>query len=93
MKHNPAKTFPDLGSPSIDKVIDGTYGIFCSEWVDAKDMPERTDNYLVVVREYEPVIALFMRDKGWDLSDTIHTGLESEVSMWMALPKPWKECK
>jgi hypothetical protein len=90
MRHNPARPFPDLSKASTRELIDGTHGIFCSEWIESKEEPEKTANYLVVVRGYEPVIALFIKGLGWDLNDTMHIGLESEIGMWMELPKPQK---
>jgi hypothetical protein len=83
----------DLNRTSDDDLISGRLGVFASEWVDAKQEPKRTANYLVVVRGYEPVIALFIKGIGWDLTDTMHTGLESEIGMWMELPKPQRDEK
>ena len=91
MKHQASRAFPDLEKFSDNELIDGSCGVFASNWVDVKQEPERTANYLVVVRRYEPVIALFIRGLGWYLDDTIHAGLESEVRMWMELPKASKE--
>lgn len=88
MRHNSAKPFLDLSKASSRELINGTNGIFCSEWIDAKQEPEKTANYLVVVRGYEPVIALFIKGLGWDLDQTNHVGLKHEIKMWMELPKP-----
>jgi hypothetical protein len=87
MRHNPARAFPDLSKFSDRELIDGSCGVFASNWVDVKQEPERTANYLVVVRAYEPVIALFIKGIGWDLANTRHEGLEHLVRMWMELPK------
>ena len=88
MRHKPSQAFPDLSKVADSELIDGSCGVFASNWVDAKQEPERTANYLVVIRRYEPVIALFIKGLGWDLDDTRHIGLKDEVRMWMELPKP-----
>lgn len=93
MKHNPARPFPDLSKASIEELINGAHGIFCSEWIESKEEPKRTANYLVVVRGYEPVIGLFIKGIGWDLANTRHQGLEGLVRMWMELPKPQRDEK
>lgn len=77
----------DLGRASDRDMLSGELGVFACSWKDAKQEPESTGNCLVVVRAYEPVIALFIKGQGWCLSDTIHAGLEHRVSWWMDLPK------
>lgn len=81
----------DLNRTSDDDLISGRLGVFASEWVDATQEPRSTGNYLVVVRQYEPVIALYLSEMGWDLTDTLHAGLEDLITHWMLLPQPPKE--
>jgi hypothetical protein len=88
MMSRASRAFADFTGVPDDDLISGRLGVFASEWVDAKQEPKRTANFMVVVRGYEPVIALFIKGLGWDLADTMHTGLESEINMWMELPKP-----
>ena len=68
-------------------MLSGELGVFACSWKDAKQEPENTGNYLVVVRAYEPVIAMFIQGRGWYLADTIHAGLEDKVAWWMDLPR------
>ena len=68
-------------------MLSGELGVFACSWKDAKEEPPITGNYLVVVRAYEPVIAMFVEGRGWHLGDTIHTGLEDSVKWWMDLPR------
>jgi hypothetical protein len=87
MRHGAARAFPDLSQASDAELIDGSRGVFASNWNDASQTPASTGSYLVVVRSYEPVIALYMKDLGWDLTDTRHTGLEDLITHWMVLPE------
>jgi len=87
MMSRASRAFADLtGVPDAD-LMTGRHGAFASEWVSAKQEPKETGNYLVVVREYEPVIALYISKMGWDLTDTLHTGLEDLITHWMVLPE------
>ena len=82
-----ARAFPDLSRTLDSELIDGSRGVFAGNWTDVSQEPPVTGNYLVVVRAYEPVIALFVKGQGWHLGDTIHTGLEDSVKWWMDLPR------
>lgn len=81
------RTAPDFGTMSVPDLLDGSRGVFAGNWTDAKQEPPITGNYLVVVRRYEPVIALFVEGRGWHLEDTVHVGLEDSVKWWMELPR------
>lgn len=87
MRHGASRAFPDLSQASDAELIDGSRGVFASNWNDAKQAPAVTGSYLVVVRSYEPVIALYISKLGWDLTDTRHTGLEDWITHWMVLPE------
>jgi hypothetical protein len=87
MRHGASRAFPDLTRSSDAELIDGSRGVFASNWNDASQAPASTGSYLVVVRSYEPVIGVYITGRGWDLSDTTHVGLEDLVSWWMELPK------
>lgn len=77
-----------LTNPALPRAaVSGEHEVFVGVWTNAKQEPEATGNYLVVVRRYEPVIALYMKDLGWDLTDTRHTGLEDLITHWMVLPE------
>jgi hypothetical protein len=78
---------PDLSTASDAELLDGSCGVFASNWIDSDQEPQATGNYLVVVRSYEPVIALYMKELGWDLSNTMHIGLEGKITHWMVLPE------
>jgi hypothetical protein len=56
-------------------------------WLLVEQEPPVTGNYLVAVEPYEPIVAMFVKGKGWDLWDTIHTGLEHHIVAWMPLPE------
>jgi hypothetical protein len=56
-------------------------------WLLVEQEPPVTGNYLVAVEPYEPIVALFIKGKGWDLWDTIHAGLEHYIVAWMPLPE------
>ena len=71
----------------------GKLGVFADHWRKSPEVPEHTANYLVGVRHYEPVIALYLQGKGWHLDDTIHAGLEEHVRCWMPLPITLREAK
>ena len=71
----------------------GKLGVFADHWRKSPEVPEHTANYLVGVRHYEPVIALYLQGKGWHLDDTIHAGLEEHVRCWMPLPITLSEAK
>jgi hypothetical protein len=62
-------------------------GVRYEGWLLVEQEPPVTGNYLVAVEPYEPVVALFIKGKGWDLWDTIHTGLEHYIVAWMPLPE------
>lgn len=81
------RTAPDLSAMSVPDLLDGSRGVFAANWNDAKQEPLSTGSYLVVVRANEPVVALFIKGQGWDLSDTRHTGLEERIAWWMDLPR------
>lgn len=87
MRHGACRAFPDLSQATDAELIDGSCGVFASNWNDASRAPASTGSYLVVVRRYEPVIGVYIAGRGWDLSDTTHVGLEDLVSWWMELPK------
>jgi len=93
MRHGASRAFPDLGKAPDAELIDGSRGVFASNWNDAKQAPKETGNYLVSVRSYEPVVGLYIAGRGWDLSDTLYVGLEDLVSCWMDLPKVPREEK
>lgn len=73
------------------ELVSGAMGVFIAEWVSADVKPPRTGNYLVVVRNYEPIVALFIESQGWSLDATEHVGLEDLVKYWMKLPEPPKD--
>jgi hypothetical protein len=77
----------DLSAMPAPDLLDGSRGVFAANWNDVKKEPENTGNYLVVVRAYEPVIAMFIEGRGWYLADTSHAGLEDKVAWWMDLPR------
>lgn len=56
-------------------------------WVAVEQEPTITGNYIVAVYPYIPVFALFIKGHGWDLSETIHLGLEHRIVAWMPLPE------
>jgi hypothetical protein len=56
-------------------------------WLLVEQEPPVTGNYLVAVEPYEPIVAMFVKGKGWDLWDTTHTGLEHHIVAWMPLPE------
>lgn len=68
-------------------MLSGELGVFACSWKNETEQPQNSGNYLVIVRTYEPVIALYIKDLGWDLSDTQHIGLEAAIRCWMDLPK------
>ena len=56
-------------------------------WLLVEQEPPVTGNYIVAVEPYEPIIALFIKGKGWYLDDTIHAALEDYIVAWMPLPE------
>ncbi len=56
-------------------------------WLLVEQEPPVTGNYIVAVEPYEPIVGLFIKGQGWDLLDTIHTGLEGRIVGWMPLPE------
>jgi hypothetical protein len=71
----------------------GQLGVFSEYWRKSPEVPEHTGNYLIGVRSYEPIIALYIQNRGWYLDDTIHAGLDEHVRCWMPLPITLKEAK
>ena len=74
-------------------LMSGKLGVFADHWRKSPEVPENTGNYLVGVRAYEPIIALYIQGKGWHLDDTIHAGLSEHVRCWMPLPTTLREAK
>ena len=74
-------------------LMSGKLGVFADHWRKSPEVPAVTGNYLIGVRSYEPVIALYLQGKGWYLDDTIHAGLEEHVRCWMPLPITLREAK
>jgi len=68
-------------------LLNGSHGVFASDWISARVAPKDSGNYLVVVRYYQPIIALYVEGAGWDLTDTEHVGLEESIVFWMKLPE------
>lgn len=87
MRHGASRAFPDLSAATDAELIDGSRGVFAGNWNDVTQAPSVTGNYLVIVRAYEPVVALFIEGRGWHLEDTVHVGFEDSVKWWMDLPK------
>jgi hypothetical protein len=56
-------------------------------WLLVEQEPPVTGNYIVAVWPYEPIVAFFIKDKGWDLGNTIHAALEHRIVAWMPLPE------
>lgn len=83
-KHN-------LNDVTDAELVSGVTGLFIADWIKADIKPQATGNYLVVVRNYEPIVALFIESKGWILDNTEHIGLEDLITYWMKLPEPPKE--
>jgi hypothetical protein len=87
MRADLVRASTDLSAMPAPDLLDGSRGVFAANWNDVKREPSSTGNYLVVVRAYEPVIAMFIQERGWYLADTIHAGLEDKVAWWMDLPR------
>lgn len=81
----------NLNGTDDHDLVSGKLGVFAEHWRKSPEAPENTGNYLVGVRHYEPIIALYLQEKGWHLDDTIHAGLEKHVRCWMPLPTAPKE--
>ena len=81
------RPFPPIEMHRDCDLVSGVYGVFASNWIDAKHPPRHTGNYLVMVRSVEPVIALYIKGSGWNLESTEHIGLEDLIEHWMDLPK------
>ena len=90
---HPPRSMQNLNGTDDHDLVSGKLGVFADHWRKSTEVPEHTANYLVGVRHYEPVIALYIEGKGWHLDDTIHAGLEGHVRCWMPLPITLREAK
>lgn len=75
-------------SIKYEELACGKLGVFVEHWRKASEPPKETGNYLVAIHFYEPIVALFIKDRGWYLDETAHIGLEESVKYWMPLPEP-----
>lgn len=88
---HPPRSMQNLNGTDDHDLVSGKLGVFADHWRKSPEVPLTTGNYLVGVRSYEPVIALYIEGKGWHLDDTIHAGLEECVRCWMPMPVSLRE--
>lgn len=75
-----------LNDVSDADLMSGVTGVFTANWTKVRNPPAETGHYLVVVRSYDPVVALYIKGHGWYLDRTDHVGLEDHIQYWMRLP-------
>jgi hypothetical protein len=81
----------NLNDVSDADLMSGVTGVFTAKWNKFMNPPPHTGHYIVVVRSYEPVVALYIKGNGWYLDRTDHIGLEDHIQYWMALPEAPKD--